>query len=182
MAFHPPGSTAGNVKFKFQGVAYEIWVEVLRRAFRNDVRYTPEKDQKVLASVDIIFKRGERFPAVLLRTPVQGSFRRTGSTWSRHFELHSDSKLLAAEFHPHWINLRVHLAAEITADQRVLPLVFAAYMIKEILYWARPVDGDSGACSVTARPGLGVDRILAIALQLHVALEKIGTGTEGCPV
>lgn len=134
MAFHPPGSTAGNVKFKFQGVAYEVWVEVLRRAFINDVRYTLQKDQKVLASVDIIFKRGERFPAVLLRTPVQGSFRRTGSPWSRHFELHSDSKLLATVFHPHWITLRVHLAVEIAADQPVLPLVFAAYVIKEILY------------------------------------------------
>lgn len=51
MGLHPPGSTAGNVKFRFKGVGYEACVEVLRRGFVMDMRYTLEKDGHLLASV-----------------------------------------------------------------------------------------------------------------------------------
>lgn len=97
------------------------------------MRYTLEKDGQVLVSVDIFYQRGARFPGVTLRTPLQSSFRRAGRPWSRRFEL-ADGQLLATVFHPHRIALRAQLAVEITASQPVLPMVFAAYVIKEILY------------------------------------------------
>jgi hypothetical protein len=134
LGFHAPGSTAGNVKFRFEGVAYEACVEVLRRAFVNDVRYTLEKDGQVLAAVDILRKRRQRFPAVVMYQPLQGTFEATGRLWSRRFDLVDGTQVRASVFHPHRFTLRAQLAVEITGSEPALPLVFAAYVIKELLY------------------------------------------------
>jgi len=134
LGFHPPGSTAGNVQFAFQGVAYQACVEVLRRGFINDVRYTLEKDGGVLASVDILREPGKRFPSVTLHAPLQARLQRTGPPWARQFELRDHRQLLATVLHPHRFTLRAQLAVDIAAGQPVLPLVFAAYVVKELIY------------------------------------------------
>lgn len=134
LGFHPPGSNAGNVKFKFDGIQYEACVEVLRRAFVNDVRYTLENDGKILVSVDVLRKKGQRFPAVAVHAPLQGHFRVAGRPWSRRFELMDGKQLIASVFHPHRFTLRAQLAVEAAGQQPALPLVFAAYVVKEILY------------------------------------------------
>ena len=134
LAVHPRGSTAGNVKFAFDGVAYEVCVDVLRRASAPDVRYTLERDGQACAVVDVVRQRGVRFPAVLLREPLSAAVRRTGSAWRRRFELRDDRQRLATVFHPHRVTLRMHLAVDIAPGSPVLPLVFAAYVVKELLY------------------------------------------------
>jgi len=134
LGFHPPGSNAGNVKFRFEDVAYEACVEVLRRDFVNDVRYTLEKDGESLAAVDILRKPRHRFPAVSLHQPRQGSFEVKGRPWSRRFELMDGPRKIASIFHPHRFTVRAQLAVEIGDDEPALPLVFAAYVVKEIIY------------------------------------------------
>lgn len=134
LGFHPPGSNAGNVKFQFEGVAYEACVEVLRRAFVNDVRFRLERGGEVLASVDVVRERGRRFPLVSLHSPLEARFQRAGPAFRRRFELRDDLQLLANVFHPHWITLRAQLAVEMPPGQPVLPLLFAAYVVKEIIY------------------------------------------------
>ena len=134
LAFHPPGSTAGNVKFDFDKVAYDASVEVLRRGFINDVRYRLERDGSVLAAVDIVREPGKRFPAVMLQSSVQARLQRIGPPWRRRFELRQGEQPLATMLHPHRFTLRAQMAVDINTGQPVLPLVFAAYVIMELLY------------------------------------------------
>lgn len=134
LGFHPPGSNAGNVKFRFEGVAYQACVEVLRRAFVNDVRYTLEKEGQVVAAVDVLRKPRRRFPEVTVHQPLQGRFEVKGRPWRRRFELMDGTRTIASVFHPHRFTVRAQLAVEAQADTPALPLVFAAYVVKEILY------------------------------------------------
>ncbi|VXB33451.1 hypothetical protein LUTEI9C_140260 [Luteimonas sp. 9C] len=109
-------------------------MELLRRSRHPEVRYTLERQGEILASVDVLPMPWRRFPDVRVRLPIQAECEPQGRMWNRRYALRSAHRPVATVFHPHRFTLRTQLAVDIAPGEPVLPLVFAAYVIKEILY------------------------------------------------
>ncbi len=109
LAFHPPGSSGGDVKLAIHGQDLLLRFEYLRRGFRlNDLRYTLETPaHEVLCSADIIFEPKRRLPAVRLTEPMRAEIMPSATILRRRFPVISESGAKIGEvYEPRVFTLR----------------------------------------------------------------------------
>lgn len=131
LAFHPPGSTAGDIRLVLGDEGYRIDFEYLSRSWANDLRYRLLRDDQVQADIDINRVSGRRWPDITLRvlegsrTVCTAKMLSSGPWWRRAFELHlPDGRLFARIEEPAAFTLtrRYHI------DSARLPLAVKAFL------------------------------------------------------
>ena len=113
LAFHPPGSVAGDIRLVLEGEDYRVDFEYLTRSWNNDLRYCLLHRDAVCATIDINQVKGRRWPDITLRM-IEGTrtlhtakLQNTGHWWRSVFELREPSgDLLAHIEEPNVLTLK----------------------------------------------------------------------------